>query len=503
MENRIVIKQDIITKNNLSTKDFCKNSLCPLDYKKILINNDKLVPLQDFLSKKTFKGHDPGSADYMKYSKYRFLKTSNLTENYCFDDSIIEYCKPPQKNIYPQKNDILIAVDGKGDGLGKVAIYNNDNSNNSDTIAAGILNLTLKSKLYYILGFLKSEHFKSFIDINTAQGSTMRHSKSIALEYMIPFPTVENNSNPELVEKLFSAIIKNIVEKEEEIIKKKNTINNLIELELSNTKTEDPSKYNYPKIDEIKTIKRLDTGLYTKTFKSTYNKIKNYINGYFNIDFAYIKSGSTPSVRLMNKKSSKLIWATPTDITDEGFLLPKSKISIPSSASHNLTQDAILLINRTSKGKKGEYVGISCFYDIAYYGEGHHNQGIYRIEKYTKEKKLFIVAFMNCYISRKLCGNISYGSKMKEMKSIDFSNFIIPNFSQEKQNEISKLYYNVAKKEHVDSIVNYAENELKRNQDLGIFQLNVELIKLKKIAKNLVNKICFNQYININDYINY
>lgn len=35
-----------------------------------------------------------------------------------------------------------------------------------------------------------------------------------------------------------------------------------------------------------------------------------------------------------------------------------------------------MLINRTSRGGKGEYVGIGTFYDYDAYGDGHHNQGI-------------------------------------------------------------------------------------------------------------------------------
>ncbi len=106
MDNCIVKKQKSIRKNDLSRKEFCKNSLCPLDYKKISISNNNIFPLKQFLSEKPIKGFDPGSADYMKLSKYRFLKTSNLSENYCLDDTIVEYCKPNKKHTNPKKNSI-------------------------------------------------------------------------------------------------------------------------------------------------------------------------------------------------------------------------------------------------------------------------------------------------------------------------------------------------------------------------------------------------------------
>ena len=110
----------------------------------------------------------------------------------------------------------------------------------------------------------------------------------------------------------------------------------------------------------------------------------------------------------------------------KGFFAPVDTISTPKAI--NIKKDCILFINRTSKGKKGEYVGITSFYDFGYYGYGQHNQGLYRIDHLKKDELLFISAFMNSNIMRKLCGNISIGSKMKEMKIIRFCNIKISKF---------------------------------------------------------------------------
>jgi hypothetical protein len=147
-----------------------------------------------------------------------------------------------------------------------------------------------------------------------------------------------------------------------------------------------------------------------------------------------------------------------------------------------------LHINRTSKGKKGEYVGITCFYDISYYGEGQHNQGLYRVEYLSKSEMLFITAFMNSRIMRKICGNISIGSKMKEMKSYDFATLKFPKFDSSLKVKIEELYYNNVDKQEFD-LETYLNKEKVRNRDLGIFQLNAEIIEIKQELESMLNKI--------------
>src|SRR5690606_16145495 len=99
---------------------------------------------------------------------------------------------------------------------------------------------------------LKSQHFKNYIDLNTAQGSTIRHSKIAALDYKIPFPTKNNYSNPDKVQELVSLIVQNIIDKEEQIKIKNQKIDGLITKELNeNQKPERTFQYSYPKISEV------------------------------------------------------------------------------------------------------------------------------------------------------------------------------------------------------------------------------------------------------------
>jgi len=397
-----------------------------------------------------------------------------------------------------QKDDILIST--VRTYLGGIGIVTSTDKNLVATKALIVLRKMKKDILkYYLFGILRSKFFIDQVSMILNASMYPRMEKEYFDRLIIPFPTQKHNDNPKGVEKLVSLITQNIIDKEEQIKFKNRLIDSQIEKELNENQKSKALQYSYPKLSELKKENRLDTGLYEKSYKLNYSLIESYSNGYFQIPVEKFKSGSTPKVRIFNGTKYDYRWVTPTDIEDVGFYNPIDKISMPTS--YNLKKDAILFINRTSRGKKGEYVGISCFYDYEYYGQGHHNQGIYRVENFSKSEKLFIVAFMNSTIMRKICGNATIGSKMKEMKSYDFSKLIFPSFPKEKQKEIVKSYYNKVDKLTNISLDNYLTEHKKRNQKLGVFQLNMEIFDLKEKLENLVDKIVMNEKIIIEEYL--
>ena len=465
--------------SELSQKDFCKNSLCPKDYKNISLPKIS-KPLKDFLSSVN-KGKEIGSSLYMKKSKYRFLKTVNITERCLYEQSNVEFCAKVS-NFSPLTGNIFIVKDGAGDGLGQVAYYIK-NDLFVDFISAGIISVDLKEEhKWYVLAFLKSKHFRDYINVNTAQGSTIRHSKMVALDYQVPFPVKDGNNT----EKYLSDLMCNLLDKEKEINIRRIKIDEIIENELNIQESE--FKIHRTTKNDLLSHLRMDTGLYSLKYTKINDAIEHYNQGYYSISLDKIKSGSTPKIRIFNGKNSKFLWVTPTNIQDEGFYNPIERISMPTE--NNIKQDCVLFINRTSKGSKGEFVGITCFYDHSYYGDGHHNQGIYRISDLPRNEQFFIVAFMNSRIMRRLCGCISLGSKMKEMKSKDFSKIKFPKFPNEIKDEISKLYFLTKNEQKTTlNLDSYLSVEMERNKVIGIFQLNKEILELKKKIDNAVHAI--------------
>ena len=494
-------KKDVLSIKISEINSESRFSLSSKDYAKFQIVTQNTKKLDDLLVVKPKFGREIGSDFYMKKSSYRFLKTVNISDGYFLDLGTVEYCKPGN-TVFPKKNDILIVKDGAGKGIGEVALYPYENKDNRDSISSGLIAIRVDDNIQkYILAVLKSQHFKDFVDLNTAQGSTIRHSKKISLEYEVPFPSKNNNINPKKVETLISVIVENILDKEKQIKVKQNKIDQLIKEELLNNQGSDTYTYSYPRITEIKKSKRLDTGIYEEEFNKLDFLISNYKNGFFKISEDKFSSGSTPRVRVFNPKNENYKWVTPTLISDEGFYNPSQAINM--KGKNNIAEDSILIINRTSRGKKGEYVGISCFYDFDKYGTGHHNQGLYRITEYSKEEKLFIVSLLNSELYRKICGCISIGSKMKEMKLADFAELKFLNFPENVRKKIIKEYYKESnlKDKEIVTMTNYAEISKLRNSELGIFQNSFELVHLRKQLEDIIDKIINDQEIDVASYL--
>ena len=478
------------SKNNL----FKTKSLSPYGHREIICKNKNIEILENLLDTNK-KGHEPGSDKYINFSKNYFIRIGDMSDNNftIAEDKKTLKIKPPlvTKSILT-KGDICYQT---ASNVGNVCFYDGEDAYYNSHIRK----LSFLGNKFYIFTMLKSSFCRNQVDIGGSIKGVDNFSESYLLNTFIPFPTTIHNDYPKDIENLVSLLTQDIISKEKQIKYKSKFIDDRIEKELRENQKSKNIKYSYPKISELKKEKRLDTGLYEKRYKTNSYIIENYTNGSFKIPVEKLKSGSTPPVRIFNGLKFDYKWVTPTDIDDNGFYKPIKKISMPTA--YNLNQDAILFINRTSKGKKGEYVGISCFYDYEYYGKGQHNQGIYRIEDFTKIKKLFIIAFMNSNIMREICGLASIGSKMKEMKSYDFAKLNFPNFSEENQKKISEYYYKKVSKLKDITLDNYLEENQKRNQKLGVFQLNVEIFELKEKLNDLVDRIIMNETINISNYL--
>lgn len=502
--------------NKFSNKDFSLYSFSARDYRKLLLENKNTVKLKDLLEHKEKVGKEIGSEAYMNKSKYRFLKTVNISSNFTFEESSIEYCKPENK-VFPKKNEILIAKDGGGSGLGEVALYTYENKENTDSLSAGIIAVKIQeAKRNYVLGFLKSQHFKDFVDLNTAQGSTIRHSKLISLDYEIPFPTTFNHSNPEKIENFVSLIVQNIIDKEEQIKLKNKQIDELIEKELKENQKAENFSYTYPRISEIKEETRLDTGLYEKEFKEIDFLIRNYGGGFFSLLSKYKASRGQnlqisnigESIYSDNEKPNFYRLFTNVELTDDRtisgyrWLGNKNKLNLIPKKTIFLSAD----------GTVGRCIYIS---DAGRTITNIHPWNINKIEQDDKEYDDIFVAMFLGYLYNK-----NYYEKIKDkangggIKLNHLERYLqIPNFPESKQQEIAKLYYNpqpprqpsVATPQEGNlntqnleiDLENYLEKEQARNREVGIFQLNMEIFELRDQLEELVHKIVLEEKVEI------
>ncbi|MBK9096901.1 MAG: restriction endonuclease subunit S [bacterium] len=305
--------------------------------------------------------------------------------------------------------------------------------------------------------------------------------------------------NSQVVVRYIAALVESLINKEKTIRLKYHSISNLIFNELKLNQKRNIFEYNYPKYSEVKKMNRIDTGIYSLSFKEIDFLIKNYRNGYYCIDSSKIKSGNTPDVRFIGKnKELKYRWVTPTTCSDFGFLTDEERINL--KGNNNINQDCLLIINRTSRGGRGEYVGISVFYDVEEYGLGHHNQGIYQVFNYSQEELILMTAFLNSKIMREYCACLSVGSKMKEIKSNQFLNIPFPNFPDSVREEIVALFRNpkamFPKSEN--SINTFTQLDKEFDNQAGIVELDKMARKINKQLEKVLDQVMSDDIIKTN-----
>lgn len=473
----------ITTKNLISFNEILVKgcSLSSSQYKDLSVKNENFLYVRDFLSRELNRkdlGEEVGSMSYIERSTHYFLRTKALQEHSFLPEITSETAIPILPSSFVQMNlkkgDLIISKDSN---IGEIVILDKDYPNYM--LSGALYKLPIAKHKYYLLAFIKHAIFREQLDFIVPKGATIRHAKTLFLDCKIPMPNHNCDDTILFIELLTQAIIN-----KENLIKNRHTsILEKIEKELLDNQKDNPFTFNLPSFNEVEKVGRLDTGVYSRKFKEVDFLIKNYQYGYFFIDENNIKSGSTPEVRYIgHQEKLKYRWLTPTHCSDYGTL---SSERINLQGNNNINQDCILLVNRTSKGGIGEYVGIAGFYLYGDFGAGHHNQGMYRVFNYSQNKLLFILNILNCDLMRKYCSCLSVGSKMKELKTEQFLQIPFPNFPETKQQEIAKLYHNPIKYPISEfTLENFLELDNKYNEQAGIYELD----KTAKYLKNLLNQ---------------
>lgn len=461
-----------------------KNILSPSNYTIIDIKSPKKEYLRKLVNR-IDKGNEIGSNNYVERSSYKFIRTAAFTD-YKFsivedDNSVLSISSSVYENMNLKEEDILICKDSN---VGEVVILDKDYHNYM--FSAGINKLTLNRDKFYIYGVMKNNKFKEQLKSKIPKGATIMHAKDLYLDCIIPYPT--DSSIIDYVESL----VKIIINKEKELGNKFKKIENIITNEINNNCNNNSMVFKYPKISQLLTINRLDTGNYTEEFSDIDNKIKNYKNGCFFISTENISGGNTPKQRFIEKNDDlKFNWIVPSYIYEDGTIDLTYKINC---SKNNINQNCMLIINRTSKGGYGEYVGISSYYDYNLKGKAQHNQGIYKVKNMDDNILILMTCLLNSKIYRKYCANLSMGSKMKELKLNNILSIPFPKFPEEKINIICNLYYNKLEKNKIQS-EKFVEDNRKWDKSAGILDLFDSVQNAKKILNLTIDKIYSNEDI--------
>ena len=483
MNNRYIRIPESISYNTVKGKDY---TLSSSQYMDLIMPNKNFKYVRDFLSrplKRTDLGIEVGSINYIDKSPFYFLRTKALQFHSYLPNVTSETALPLMPKMFIKQNlkegDLIISKDSN---IGEIVILDKDYPN--FMTSGAIYKLPVTENKYYLLAFIKHQIFKEQLDFMVPKGATIRHAKTMFLDCKIPIPNKKKDETIKYIEVLIQAIIN----KEKLIKKRHSAIFELITQELKEHKKNKAFEYIFPTINEIETSGRLDTGIYSKQYKEIDFLIKNYKHGYFFLDKKNLKSGSTPDTRFIGDIDKlQYRWITPTHCSDNGLIFIDEGINL--KGNNNINEDCILLTNRG----QGEDCGKASFYNFCDYGKGHHNQGMYRLSLCDKNNLLFILCFLNTELMRKYCSKLSLGSKMKELKMEHFLQIPFPNFPEEKQKGIVKLYHNydIEYRSANWNLDNFLINDNEFNKEAGIYELYKTAKQLKAklnlVIDNIVN----------------
>ena len=450
MTEKFIIPPKQICLSEISKNDFC---LAPSKYSRFVVPKDKKSLFFNKLDKITSLSTERKKIKKEKNYTYIEIGDINVYTGDIDYKQTLGFYVPQSNPLLLKENDIIISkVRTYRKGIGFIT-RENCVCTPAFLVIREVDNDLTKEYLYAIL---RSDFFIEQILAFQNRGMYPRLDNNTTKEVYIPKP------GDSTVVSYITKIVKSILVNQEKLKENFAKINEMIEKELIDNNKEIRSQINNPTYREIIKNSRIDTGIYNQEYKKIISLIENYTEGFFKIPKEKFKSGSTPKKRIIGKGNKN--WITPTIISKFGTVVKDEKIICERN---NLTKDSALIVNRTSKEGIGEYVGITMFYDFEEKGFGHHSQGCYRLEDFSKEELVYITALLNSKFYRKICGNVSMGSKMKEIKISDFSNIPFPKLKNNIKTRIIDLYIS----------------------DTGILKLSNNIISKEIMLEEIVTKI--------------
>ncbi len=467
--------------------DIIKNKfvLSPHQLQLMEYSNKNTFRLEDLLARELNKkdnGTDIGSNNYMTNSEYKFLKTRIANKNnYTIDLSSNESFEFMNYNAFVNQNlkyeDILISKDSN---IGECCILDKDYPN--CMVASAFYRLPLKRNKYYIFSFMKTNHFKNQLDLMIPRGATIRHAGTKFLDCHIPFP---NGKDSKKIIAKIESIVKDIINKEKQIKIKENKIYELIEKELNvNSKI---LEYSLPKYNEIFSKNRIDAGYYCEEFKRIHSLIKNYKNGYCNLnDFGYkISRGQNLQVSCIGKSIESNEYqrnfykiAKPTNLSDYGTVTSYNYLGNKNNLSLLKNGDIVF----SAEGTIGK-CAMFCDVDNDKVITNIHGIILNKLDHDLIESG-FVCCFLRYLRKIKYFEYLSVGGQGGSLAMKYWNDVIIPNFPRELMKKISQLYCNI------DS-----------NKTLNIITLSEQVKSLKKSINDIFDLIISKEFINYNEII--
>ncbi|MCE8163553.1 MAG: restriction endonuclease subunit S [Candidatus Moeniiplasma glomeromycotorum] len=388
-----------------------------------------------------------------------------------------------------QEGDLIISKDAN---IGEAAILDKNYSNY--TLSGALYKLPITKNKFYLFAFLKHHFFRSQLDLLVPKGSTIRHAKTLFLDCKIPFP---NQKNANEIIKYVELLVQAVINKEKEIRRKNQLIFDLIEQEISENQKENKFEYKTPKFNELILNLRIDSGYYCHDYKEKQFKISNYKYGAATIDKwkFEIKRGQNLQISQIGKsiysdKSKENFYTTikPTNFSEFGTVKKFEYLGNPKKLQTIKKGDIVI----TATGTVGKCI----------HPKEKWITNIQGIVLKKKDNNIRESAFISCFLRFLrywgVLDYISVGGQGGSLAQKYWKDILIPNFSEQKQQEISSLYYNPKDYPKNLNLENFLQNDQSWNQQAGILELDKLIKKIKEHLNKILDKIVNDEKVEAN-----
>lgn len=494
----------VASPKEVSIKTIAKSgfSLTASKYKRIVNNSPRQKTLRDLLDRKldnsSDKGIEVGTVNYIKTSPYKFIRTKSLQPTSFIPDvdneSILSVLPTAFKDFKLREGDVLISKDSN---IGETAIL--DRGYPHCMVSGGIYKLPISKWKYYFLAFAKSGYFKAELEFLASRGATIRHAKTLFLDCIIPLP---NQSNDKEVIAYVEQLVKASIDKEKEIRKRHQEIISLIDKELRNNQKPNQFVFKSPSIQEVIGGNRMDAGFYGEEFQEIMFLLTNYTGGYGMLDQQGLELIPGPSLEIKllgtrvdstTEREGFYRIVTPKQITNFGTVTAYEYMGTPRKIP--TLQKGDIVFGESGTGRS--FVYLSEHTNTITNAHGH----VLRRRECTLEKAITIRCILAYLKESGFIDLITVGGAGGHLSPSYFNRVAIPQFGDEIQRELSRLYHNDVDRSYLDtaSSDSLLEEDASWNKIAGIVELDDSIKKISAELKRIIDAIISNTPVNV-DY---
>lgn len=472
----------------------------PSQYMNFIMPNENFLYVRDFLSRPLQRkdlGVEVGSLNYIRKSPFYFLRTKALQQHSFLPEITNETALPIMPNCFVKMNlkkgDLIISKDSN---IGEIVILDKDYPN--FMLSGALYKLPVIDKKYYLLAFIKHNIFREQLDFMVPKGATIRHAKTMFLDCKIPMPNYNEENTIKFIEILTQAIIN----KEQLIKERHESILQLIEQELLNNQKPNKFKFELPTINEIENIGRLDTNLYREHFKKIVFQIENYTKGFQTIQELGFSLSRGQNLQVSNigksvysKKKYKNFYTLmlPKFLSKYGTVDKVEFLGNPNSLKTLRKGDLIFGAEGFEKGRSIVIIEeqdrvITNIHGITIQQEEHN-----------VNKAIFVKCCLDYLRSKGLIDLYAVGGNGGSLAQKYWDIIPFPKFDKSKQKEIALLYHNPDSNYQTGTFTldNFLEQDNAFNETAGIYELDKTAKQLKEILNKTIEDIANDKEVKI------